>query len=87
MARRKPAYFGITAFSQVQRYDRKGNERHGMNWHIISGPAPSIATARDKAYEYLGPRRDDIYIDTMYKNLTIVTRSELKQFRIKENEQ
>lgn len=83
----KPTFYGITAHGQASWYDVHGNQRHGMDWYIVSGPCETRHQAGEQGRAAIGDIRTehgtDIYKETEHKNLRIVSASSLKrEYRI-----
>lgn len=79
----KPTFYGITAISQTSWYDIHGNQRHGMDWYIVSGPCDTRHQAGEQGRNAIGQSNGDIYKETEHKNLRVVSKSSLKrEYRI-----
>lgn len=83
----KATYFAITAVEQTSWYDRSGNQRHGMAWYAVSDPCSSREDAEKQAKKNIGPvvnqhGMSDIYAETAHKNMIVVSKSQLKQYRL-----
>lgn len=83
----KASYYAVTATSQTSWYDRSGNQRYGMDWYILAGPYGSSEEAKTQGEEKIGPifneyGMSDIYRETAYKNLQVVSKSQLKNYRL-----
>jgi hypothetical protein len=83
----KASYYAVTATGQTSWYDRSGNQRHGMDWYILSGPCNSEEEAKTQGEAKIGPifnqyGMSDIYRETAHKNLHIVSKSRLREYRL-----
>ena len=83
----KQTFYGITAHAQTTWYDVHGNQRHGMDWRIVSGPCDTRHQAGEQGREAIGDLRTevgtDIYKETEHKNFRVVSKSSLKrEYRI-----
>src|SRR5579859_7268778 len=78
-------YYAIVATEQTRYYVR-GVERYGMDWTVIAGPCPTSqeAETQGKAWieEHEGGNRLSMTYQTMHRNLTIVSKSALRQYRV-----
>lgn len=76
-------FYGITAHTQKAWYDIHGNQRIGMDWHIVSGPCETRHQAGEQARAAIGDIRTatgtDIERETEHKNLRVVSASALKR--------
>ena len=83
----KASYYAVTATGQTSWYDRSGNQQHGMNWYILVGPCDSLEEAKTKGETKIGPifneyGMSDIYRETAHKNLQVVSKSRLRDYRL-----
>lgn len=84
---KKPTYYAVTATGQTSWYDRSGNQCIGMDWYVVSGPCTTTEQAEDQGHEKIGPifneyGMSDIYRETAHKNLQVVSKSRLRNFRL-----
>ncbi len=77
----KHSYYAITAIHETTYYNQ-GEELHGLDWHILSGPHASHLEAEKAGRDQIG-EVTNIIKQTQYKNLMIVSKSELRHFRIR----
>jgi hypothetical protein len=84
----KPSYYGITMLEQKMVYTQKGVQQIIGNWFILSGPHADKDVAKKNGEEEverlypLNPVSPQLERATLLKNLTVVTKSELRQYRV-----